>query len=293
MREILSKIAEVDYYVRWYSSQHDLGIWPSRRVGGTAEFEAIAEYQFGDNPRSINWSATARTGFLRILKNTRLTETNLAVFLLVDLSHSMDFGTVRVTKRRLAAEISAVLAHAAWRFGDRVGFIGYGSDVEVEWPLRNPKEYRLLIPQKILETKANGNEQAGLSPALLRLPAKRSLVFLISDFQEDFGEIEKALRSVARLHDLVSIVLWDPREKILPAKRCITVLKDLETGMKRTVWLGGTKTKGSFQERVEARERRLKELFQTLCMDALWIHQETNYIKEISQLFLARRRPTQ
>jgi len=293
VREILSKIAEVDYYVRWYSSQHDLGIWPSRRVGGTAEFEAIAEYQFGDNPRSINWSATARTGFLRILKNTRLTETNLAVFLLVDLSHSMDFGTVRVTKRRLAAEISAVLAHAAWRFGDRVGFIGYGSDVEVEWPLRNPKEYRLLIPQKILETKANGNEQAGLSPALLRLPAKRSLVFLISDFQEDFGEIEKALRSVARLHDLVSIVLWDPREKILPAKRCITVLKDLETGMKRTVWLGGTKTKGSFQERVEARERRLKELFQTLCMDALWIHQETNYIKEISQLFLARRRQTQ
>lgn len=293
MREILSKLAEVDYYVRWYSSQHDLGIWPSRRVGGTAEFETIAEYQLGDNPRSINWSATARTGFLRILKNTRLAETNLAVFLLIDLSHSMDFGTVRVTKRRLAAEISAVLAHAAWRFGDRVGFIGYGSSVEVEWPLRNPKDYRLLIPQKILETKANGGGQVGLSSALLRLPAKRSLVFLISDFQEDSGEIEKALKSVGRLHDVVSIVLWDPREKMLPAERCITVLKDLETGMRRTVWLGGTKRKASFQERIEAKEHRLKELFQSLRMDALWIHQEANYVKEISQLFLARRRPTQ
>jgi uncharacterized protein (DUF58 family) len=293
VREILSKIAEVDYYVRWYSSQHDLGIWPSRWVGGSAEFEAIAEYQFGDNPRSINWSATARTGFLRIFKNTRLMETNLAVFLLVDLSHSMDFGTVRVAKRRLAAEISAVLAHAAWRCGDRVGFIGYGSDVEVEWPLRKAKDYRLLIPQKILETKANGNGQAGLSPALLRLPAKRCLVFLISDFQEDFGEIEKALKSVARLHDVVSVVLWDPREKMLPAKRCITVLKDLETGIRRTVWLGGTKRKASFQERVEAREHHLKELFLSLHIDALWVHQETNYVKEISQLFLARRRPTQ
>ena len=292
MKEILSKIAEVDYFVRWYSSQHDLGIWPSRRVGGTAEFEAIAEYQFGDNPRSINWSATARTGFFRILKNTRLTETNLAVFLLVDLSPSMDFGTLRVTKRRLAAELSAVLAHAAWRCGDRVGFIGYGSDVEVEWPLRNPKDYRLLIPQKILETKANGNGQASLSPALLRLPAKRSLVFLISDFQEDFGEIEKALKPVAHRHDVVSIVLWDPREKMFPTKRYITVLKDLETGMMRAVWLGGTKRKASFQERVEAREQALKELFQTLCMDALWIHQETNFVKEISQLFMARRRPT-
>jgi uncharacterized protein (DUF58 family) len=292
VREILAKIAEVDYYVRWYSSQHDLGIWPSRRVGGTAEFEAIAEYQLGDSPRSINWSATARTGFLRILKNTRLTETNLAVYLLVDLSPSMDFGTVRVTKRRLAAEISAVIAHAAWRCGDRVGFIGYGSEVEVEWPLRHPKDYRLLIPQKILETKANGNGQAGLIPALLRLPAKRSLVFLISDFQEDFEEIEKGLRSVARPHDVVSIILWDPREKTLPLKRCITVLKDLETGRRRTVWLGGTKRKASFQEKVEARENILKELFKSLCMDALWIHQETNYVKEISYLFLTRRRST-
>jgi uncharacterized protein (DUF58 family) len=218
-------------------------------------------------------------------------ETNLAVFLVVDLSHSMDFGTVRVAKRRLAAEISAVLAHAAWRFGDRVGFIGYGSDVEVEWPLRNPKDYRLLIPQKILETKPNGDGQAGLSRALLRLPAKRSLVFLISDLQEDFGEVEKALKSVARLHDVVSIVLWDPREKVLPEKRCITVLKDLETGRRRTVWLGGAKRKAFFQEKVEARDHRLKQLFQNLHMDALWVHQETNYVKEISQLFLARRRP--
>jgi uncharacterized protein (DUF58 family) len=204
----------------------------------------------------------------------------------------MDFGTVRVTKRRLAAELSAVLAHAAWRCSDRVGFIGYGSDVEVEWPLRNPKDYRLLIPQKILETKANGNGQASMSPALLRLPPKRSLVFLISDFQEDFGEIEKALKPVAHLHDVVAIVLRDPREKMLPAKRTIMVLKDLETGMRRAVWLGGTKRKASFQEKVEAREQALKELFQTFCMDALWIHQETNYAKEISQLFMARRRPT-
>jgi uncharacterized protein (DUF58 family) len=290
VREILSKIAEVDYYVRWFSSQHDLGIWPSRRVGGTAEFEAIAEYQLGDNPRSINWSATARTGFLRILKNTRLTNTNLAVFLLVDLSPSMDFGTVRVTKRRLAAEISAVLAHAAWRCGDRLGFIGYGSEVEVEWPLRHAKDYRLLVPQKVLETKAKGTGPPGLGPALLRLPAKKALVFLISDFQEDLGEIERALKSIARLHDFVPIVLWDPRERMLPAKRCITVLKDLETGRERMVWLGGTKRNESFQQRSKAREHFLKELFRSLCWEALWIDQETHFIKEISQFFLARRR---
>ena len=289
MKEILEKIAEVDYFVRWYSSQHDLGIWPSRQIGGTAEFDTIADYHFGDNPRSINWSATSRTGFHRILKNTRQTETNLAVFLFVDLSHSMDFGTLRVTKRRLAAEISAVLAHAAWRCGDRLGFIGYGSQVEVEWPLRNPKDYRTLVPQKILDTKAPRKGQTGLAPALMRLPTKRSLVFLVSDFQNDLGEIEAALKSVAGRHDVVSIVVRDPRERALPQNRCMAVFKDLETGVRKTVWFGTTK-RGSFKERTEVQERCLKELFQRLGMDGLWIHQETSYVQEISQLFLARRR---
>jgi uncharacterized protein (DUF58 family) len=290
VREILAKIAEVDYYVRWYSGQHDLGIWPSRQLGGSAEFETISEYQVGDNPRSINWSATARTGGHVILKNTRLTETNLAVFLVVDLSQSMDFGTVRVTKRRLAAEITAILAHAAWRCRDRVGFIGYGSDVRLQWPLRNPKDYRLLIPQKVLEKRSDGKRGTGLGQALSGLPPKRSLVFLISDFQEDFEQIGSALKPAVSVHHLVSIVIWDPREKVLPERWCIAALKDLETGRSRAIWLGGMRKRAAIQRRIEAREQGLKALFRSLCMDDLWINQETDYVSEIARLFLARRR---
>jgi uncharacterized protein (DUF58 family) len=290
VREILEKIAEVDYYVRWYSGQYDLGIWPSRQVGGAAEFETISEYHLGDNPKSINWSATARTGGQRVLKNTRLNEVNLAVFLVVDLSHSMDFGTVRVTKRMLAAEISAILAHAAWRCHDRVGFIGFGSQVAVQWPLRNPKEYRLLIPQKVLETKSHGNGGGGLARALSGLPRKRSLVFLISDFQEDLEEIEKGLKSPAFLHDVVSIVIWDPREKVLPQGWGIAALRDLETGRSRTIWLGGIRRRAALQKRVESREQGLKALFKDLRIDGLWINQKTDYVRDIGRLFLARRR---
>lgn len=291
MREILSKIAEVDYYVRWYSTQHDLGIWPSRWAGGSAEFEAISEYELGDNPRSINWAATARTGGHQILKNTRLAEANLSVYLLVDLSPSMDFGTVRVTKRRLAAEISAVIAHAAWRCGDRVGFVGYGSRVDIQWPLRNPKDYRILIPQKVLEIKSEWKGKArGLHQAVCVIPPKRSLVFLLSDFQDDIEEIVTPLRWAAHLHDVVAIVLWDPRERSLPEKRCLTVLKDLETGRKRTLWIGGGRSRSAFRRETEAKERSLRGLFRSLCMDALWVHQESNYVLEISRLFLARRK---
>ena len=290
MREILSKIAEVDYYVGWFSSQHELGMWPSRQAGGSEEFETISEYELSDNPRSINWAATARTGGNPILKNIRMTKANLAVILVADLSPSMDFGTVRVTKRRLAAEISAILVHTAWRCGDRVGFIGYGSDVEINWPLRNPKDYRLLIPQKILETRSDGTTGSGLTQAISKLPVKRSLVFLISDFQEPLENIERALKSSALLHDIIPIVLRDPREKALPERRCITVLKDLETGRRKTVWLGGNRKKVAFQQKAEAWEHALRALFQTLSVEGLWINQESDFVKEMSRFFLIRRR---
>jgi uncharacterized protein (DUF58 family) len=202
----------------------------------------------------------------------------------------MDFGTVRVTKRRLAAEISAILAHAAWRCGDRVGFIAYGSDVVIQWPLRKPKDYRLQIPQKVIETRASNSTGTGLAQALSKLSAKRSLVFLISDFQEDLEGVQGALKPVALLHDIVSIVIWDPREKVLPERRCIAALKDLETGRSRTIWLGGIRKKAAFQKRAEAREERLKGMFQSLSMDALWIHQKSDYVREIGRLFMGRRR---
>ena len=102
--------------------------------------------------------------------------------------------------------------------------------------------------------------------------------------------MESALKRVALLHDLVSIVIWDPRERILPERRCIAALRDLETGRSKAVWLGGMGRKAAFQKRIEAKEQGLKALFRSLSIDALWINQETDYVSEIGRLFLARRR---
>ena len=129
-----------------------------------------------------------------------------------------------------------------------------------------------------------------MDQALSGLPANRSLVFLISDFQEDFEEIRSALKPAVSVHDLVSIVIWDPREKVLPERWCIAPLKDLETGRSRAIWLGGMRKRAAIQRRIEAREQGLKALFRSFCMDDLWINQETDYISEIARLFLARRR---
>ncbi len=129
-----------------------------------------------------------------------------------------------------------------------------------------------------------------MGQALSGLPAKRSLVFLISDFQEDFEGIEPTLKAAAFVHDVVSIVIWDPREKVLPERRCIAALKDLETGRSGAIWLGGMGKRAAIQKRIEAREQGLRELFRSLSIDALWISQQTHYVNEIGKLFLSRRR---
>jgi hypothetical protein len=54
--------------------------------------------------------------------------------------------------------------------------------------------------------------------------------------------------------------------------------------------LGGARKKAAFQKRAEAREQRLKALFQNLCIDALWISQDTDYVRELGRLFMVRRR---
>ena len=147
-----------------------------------------------------------------------------------------------------------------------------------------------MIPKTILETKSNGRTGTGLADALSKLPAKRSLVFLISDFQEPLTEIKKAFKSFVFRHDLIPVILSDPREKILPKRRCLTVLKDLETGRRETIWMGGTRKRMAFKMQSEKREKQLMTLFRSLGMDALWVHQNTDFAKEMSRFFMSRRR---
>ncbi len=288
MNDLLQKLARVDFYVRWYGAQLGAGGRPSRFRGAGLEFDKITRYDLGEDPRGINWLATARTGGMRVLKNTFVEERQLHVLLAVDLSASMDFGTHRASKRRVAAELAAVVAHVAWRTGDPVGFLGYASKVERSWPVRSRPQYRRLIPATILE--ATGIEEpADFAAVLGQLPRKRSLLFALSDFQEDLAVLEPAVTAAARHHDLIPVVVQDPRERALPEGPGVIELRDLETGVRRSIWLNH-RTREAWAERWRQRDEDLRALFRRSGVEALHVSPTNDPVIEIARLFLRRRR---
>lgn len=288
MNDLLQRLARVDFYIRWYVSQFGAGGRPSRFRGAGLEFEKMTRYDLGEDPRWINWAATARTGGMRVLKNTFVEERQLQVLLAVDLSASMDFGTHRASKRRVAAEVAAVVAHVAWRTGDPVGFVGYTSKVERYWPAGSAPQHRFLIPATILDA-AGARDRADFSVVLGQLPTKRSLLFALSDFQEDLALLEPAVRAAARHHDLVPVIVQDPRERTLPDGTGFIQLRDLETGGLRDIWLD-RQTRQAWEERLRRRDEELTALFRRSGAEAVRLGPTDDPVVEIARLFLHRRR---
>ena len=56
-------------------------------------FSEVREYQYGDDVRDIDWNVTARYNkpFVKVFEEER----ELTVMLLIDVSNSLDFGTVK------------------------------------------------------------------------------------------------------------------------------------------------------------------------------------------------------
>src|SRR5580700_10848116 len=87
---IHNQIRRVELYTRRLVSTMLVGSGRSAQKGTGFEFDQISEYQFGDDVRTIDWSATARTQ--RWLIRQYREERNRVIMLLVDGSLSMQFG---------------------------------------------------------------------------------------------------------------------------------------------------------------------------------------------------------
>src|SRR2546430_16051644 len=103
----------------------------------------IREYAFGDDVRHIDWNVTARldTPYVR----EYLEDREISGQFLLDLSPSVDFGTVDRRKRDLVLDFTAVLARLLTRHGNRIGATIYGSRVERAIPTRGGRVQGLRI----------------------------------------------------------------------------------------------------------------------------------------------------
>jgi uncharacterized protein (DUF58 family) len=284
-KTVLRRIRALEIKARILADQAFLGTYRSVFRGSGLEFEEVREYEPGDDIRSIDWNVTARMGVPYIKKFRE--DRELSIFLAVDASASAWFGSVGQSKHDLGAEVAALLALTAMTNNDKVGLLRFASGIQ-EWvPASNGRDHLLRMIRDLLMTaprRARTDVDAA-AHFLTNVTKKRSVVFLISDFI-DVG-VGEALRLLGRKHDVVAIVLNDPRELDLPDIGVIA-LEDAETG--RTTYVDTSDARLREQYAASARRRRLerRRALGRLKIDSLELFTDRPYVPALMAFFNAR-----
>lgn len=225
--ETLQKIQRFHFRTKHLANDLFAGQYESAFKGQGIEFAEVREYQPGDDIRSIDWNVSARFGspFVKVFHEER----ELTVMLLLDLSGSNLFGTVRKFKRELLAEVAGMLAFMAIRTNDKVGAVLFGSQPErFIPPKKGAAHVWRLIKEVFTYEPVNLNTDIGEALSYLNRVVKRhAIVFLISDCMDD--GFDRPLRLTGKKHDLTIIRISDPAEDRLPDVGLIR-FRDPETG---------------------------------------------------------------
>ncbi|MBI4054748.1 MAG: DUF58 domain-containing protein [Elusimicrobia bacterium] len=224
--EIIQQVRRIEIRARRKVSETFGGQYSSIFKGRGIEFAQVREYQPGEDARSIDWNVTARLG--KPFVKEFVEERELTVLLALDMSASQRFGSVSRLKSQAATEFIALVALAAIRANDKVGFLGFTEEPEIFVP---PRKGRLHTLRLIRESLGFTPRHAGtrIQTALEhlgRLLKRRAIIFLISDFMDHgFGH---ALKVISRKHELIPVWIYDPLEKKLPRLPVLLSVRDLE-----------------------------------------------------------------
>lgn len=284
-RELLKKVRQIEIKTRGMVNQVFSGEYHSVFKGRGMEFSEVREYQFGDDIRSIDWNVSARFNhpFVKVFEEER----ELTVMLLVDLSHSGNFGSAIQMKNEIAAEICAVLAFSAIKNNDKVGLILFTDRIERFVPPKKGRSHILRIIRELISFQPTGGGTS-IRQALEyfnHVNKKRSIAFLISDFIDD--GYDKILKIISRKHDVIAVELSDPREEVLPNVGLIK-LRDAETQSERWVDTGNASVRKQFETFWRERRERRKQLFIRSRVDAIPVRIDRPYIKPIVDFFKRR-----
>ncbi len=256
--DLLHRVRRIEIKARGLSQELFSGEYHSAFKGRGMTFSEVRGYTPGDDIRDIDWNVTARYNapYVKVFEEER----ELTVMLAIDMSGSLDFGTIGETKRELVAEIAATLAFSAIENKDKVGVMLFTDSVEKYIPPAKGKKHILYIIREILRFTPTGTStkiEEALS-VLNKLVKKRATTFLISDFMTNGNseQYRNELRLTARRHDLIAIVVADRREQALPAMGLVQ-FRDMETGATRWVNTSSRKVRQAYEEGyLKAREER-------------------------------------
>jgi uncharacterized protein (DUF58 family) len=287
LTEIIQKVKKLEIKTKRLVAGVFAGEYHSIFKGQGISFAEVRAYQIGDDIRSIDWRITAkmRAPYIKLFEEER----ELTIFLMIDVSASGNFGSTVKTKRELAAEIASILGFAALKNNDRVGLILFSDKVEKYIPAKKGRNHLLAIIKDIFAFKAQ-NSRTSISAGLdyfLKIHKKRTVVFLISDFLDE--KFEKKLSVVARKHQIIPIMIRDPKETELP-KAGLLSLTDPETGETLIINTHKKEIRDKFHNIKLSQILSKERMFKKLKLDLIQINDPETYFEPMQKYFRKKAR---
>ena len=284
--DILKRVRQIEIKTRGLSSNIFAGQYHSAFKGKGMSFSEVREYQYGDDVRDIDWNVTARyhKPYVKVFEEER----ELTVMLLIDVSNSLDFGSVKQMKKDMVTEIAATLAFSAIQNNDKIGVIFFSDRIEKFIPPKKGRKHILYIIRELLDFKPE-SKRTDIKMAveyLTNVIKKRCVTFMMSDFIDD-NDYRNALTIANRKHDIVAIQVYDRRLAELPDVGLMKV-RDAETGHEQWIDTSSAKLRNAHHAWWKERQVRLAETFTKSNVDSVSVRTDQDYVKSLLNLFAKR-----
>ena len=284
--DILKRVRQIEIKTRGLSNNIIAGQYHSAFKGKGMSFSEVREYQYGDDVRDIDWNVTARyhKPYVKVFEEER----ELTVMLLIDVSNSLDFGTVKQMKKDMVTEIAATLAFSAIQNNDKIGVIFFSDRIEKFIPPKKGRKHILYIIRELLDFKPE-SKRTDIKMAveyLTNVIKKRCVTFMLSDFIDD-NDYRNALTIANRKHDIVAIQVYDRRLAELPDVGLMKV-RDAETGHEQWIDTSSAKLRNAHHAWWKERQVRLAETFTKSNVDSVSVRTDQDYVKSLLNLFAKR-----
>ena len=210
--EAIRRIARLDLRARHIVEGFLSGMHRSPHFGQSVEFLQHREYVPGDDLRHVDWKVWARQD--RLVVKQFEEDTNLRCTMVVDVSHSMQYGNGALNKFEYAATIAASLSYLVLQQQDAVGCITFDEKIRMRVPIRSKRNHiHSVIDSLDTQSPSDKTDMYAVMREIAETVPRRGMIMLISDL---LGDIEGTIKGLKLLrqrgHDVLVFHVLDDDE---------------------------------------------------------------------------------
>jgi len=287
--EVIQQVQRLDLKARFIVEGFIAGLHDSPYHGLSVEFSEHRKYTPGDDPGLIDYNAWARTDKLYIRKYRA--ETNLACWLLVDQSRSMDYASGGgMTKLEYAICLAAAMGYMMTGQQDAVGLVTFDDRVRQFIQPRSSRRQLMGILAALAQPPAGAGP--ALADCLNQVASrirKRSLMVLFSDLlDEDVDRTVEALHHLRfRGLDLIVFHVLDEAEAHFPMEGPLQ-LHDPESD--ESLATDAESGRAEYLARLAAFKDRLRDALEGQKADFVPVDTSMQFDKALTSYLLNRRK---